>query len=79
MREIIIDCEGLSRDQLHPLFAQKLSFPSWYGNNLDALYDCLTDLEEDTHLIAQNLTDRGFRSTLLEASLASRALTVTLE
>ncbi|WP_073482221.1 barstar family protein [Streptoalloteichus hindustanus] len=25
-------------------FGSALSFPSWYGRNLDALFDCLTDL-----------------------------------
>lgn len=28
----------------HESIARALSFPAWYGNNLDALYDCLTDL-----------------------------------
>ena len=33
---------GLSQEQL----AEALEFPDWYGENLDALYDCLTDLGE---------------------------------
>ena len=28
--------------------AQSLAFPSWFGANLDALYDCLTDLPDGT-------------------------------
>lgn len=79
MHKIIIDCSALSRDALHRVLAEKLAFPNWYGNNLDALYDCLTDLEEETHLILQNLQDDGFRLTVLEAALASASLTVTLE
>ena len=79
MREIIIECENLSPAQLHGKIGEALAFPSWYGANLDALYDCLTDLEEDTHLICRQLHDAAFRATLLEASLASRKLTVTLE
>ena len=30
--------------------AQSLAFPSWFGANLDALYDCLTDLPDGTAL-----------------------------
>ncbi len=39
-----------SRDELHDALARQLSLPDWYGRNLDALYDCLTDLHEDTEL-----------------------------
>ena len=28
----------------HRQIARALSFPSYYGNNLDALYDCLTEM-----------------------------------
>lgn len=28
-----------------------LSFPRWYGHNLDALWDCLLDLSEPTALV----------------------------
>ena len=31
---------------VHRLFAEGFAFPEWYGNNLDALYDCLTELAE---------------------------------
>ena len=31
-----------------------LGFPGYYGANLDALWDCLTDLTEPTALIWQN-------------------------
>ena len=30
--------------EVHALFAGPLSFPAWYGNNLDALFDCLGDV-----------------------------------
>ena len=26
-------------------------FPDWYGGNLDALHDCLTDITEPTELV----------------------------
>ena len=33
-----------NRERFHDAFAVVL--PHWYGRNLDALYDCLTDLPE---------------------------------
>lgn len=49
MTEILIDGSIITtKDQLHSLFAEQLRFPEWYGNNLDALYDCLTDIREET-------------------------------
>ena len=33
---------------VHRFFAKELDFPEWYGNNLDALHDCLTDIREET-------------------------------
>ena len=36
------------RDDLHDYLSRKLEFPYYYGRNLDALYDCLTEITEDT-------------------------------
>ena len=33
---------------IHEYLAEKFGFPSYYGKNLDALYDCLTDICEPT-------------------------------
>ena len=45
----IIDCTGIeNQQQMHQLLAQALSFPDYYGHNLDALMDCLTDIRERT-------------------------------
>lgn len=42
---ITIDCSSIhTRQDLHRIFAEALSFPGWYGNNLDALHDCLTSV-----------------------------------
>ena len=38
------------REQLHDRLAQSLDFPEWYGKNLDALYDCLTDVREEVEI-----------------------------
>ena len=52
MKEVTLDCRGfVPRSELHRAFAEALSFPDHYGNNLDALHDCLTALSEETRLI----------------------------
>ena len=45
--KVILNCENLlRREQAHEYLAQMLQFPTYYGKNLDALYDCLTDLHD---------------------------------
>lgn len=45
MAEIVLDGRELpSMEAVHDRFAPLL--PEWYGRNLDALFDCLTDLRE---------------------------------
>lgn len=79
MREVTVDCAAHSPARLHQALAQKLDFPDWYGNNLDALYDCLTDLEEQTRLTLLNLENEGFRQTVLDAAQVNPLLSVELE
>lgn len=79
MRNITIDCAACAPAGLHALLARELAFPQWYGNNLDALYDCLTDLEIPTHLTLLHLSQEGFRDTILDAARDNSLLTVTLE
>ncbi len=71
----------LSRDTAHPYLAEMLDFPAYYGKNLDALYDCLTDLGECTLVVegagilrrAGGYGERVLR-VLEEASRANPAL-----
>ena len=49
MRIAIIDGSAItSMTDIHAALAQQLSFPAWYGGNLDALHDCLTGLHQET-------------------------------
>lgn len=49
MRKIVLDFCGLkTRKEIHEYLADKMEFPEYYGRNLDALYDCLTDISEPT-------------------------------
>ncbi|MFD0717491.1 barstar family protein [Paenibacillus sp. GCM10027626] len=44
MREVILDGGKInSRDQLHAFLKEALELPEYYGDNLDALWDCLTE------------------------------------
>ena len=46
MKYVFLDGEKiLSNADLHRTFAETLDFPAYYGNNLDALRDCLTETE----------------------------------
>ncbi len=73
MKKITIDFGGpdaaaaLSRREIHEYIAEKMDFPPYYGHNLDALYDCLTDICEPTAVglaipvLPRNLTEAAFR------------------
>ena len=49
--EIILDGRTVdSRETLHQRLSELLHLPVWYGRNLDALHDCLTELREPVAL-----------------------------
>jgi ribonuclease inhibitor len=49
INKIILDLtQPQSVPELHQYLAEKLDFPEYYGANLDALYDALTDICHDT-------------------------------
>lgn len=79
MREIMIDCAGLSPAELHDTLARELEFPAWYGRNLDALYDCLTEICTDTALTLQHLEYEGFLLAFLDAAMENPHLHITVE
>ena len=55
MRFVTIDCSEIrSKADFHDAISRALSFPEWYGSNLDALHDCLTDIFEDTQIQFEN-------------------------
>ena len=66
MAEIVLDgLEIESLEAVHDRFAQALGLPAWYGRNLGALFDCLTDLGEPA-------TVRLLRREALEERLGRR-------
>ena len=56
MKIVLLDGNEIgSKADVHALFAEKLAFPEWYGNNLDALPDMLTEPSEEIGIIAVNV------------------------
>lgn len=54
--QITIDCSTITdRAEFHRVFASRLRLPGYYGNNLDALYDCLTSMPGKTTLTLQHM------------------------
>ena len=51
-----------TRELAHAHLKERLRLPSWYGNNLDALNDCLGEIGEPTQIIVRF-------APILEASL----------
>ena len=43
-----------SRDEAYRVIAREMNLPEWFGNNLDALYDCLSEQSKDTAVIFVN-------------------------
>lgn len=55
MKHCILDGEAIgTREQLHTVLQQELGLPEWYGRNLDALYDSLTDSHERISIEMRN-------------------------
>ncbi len=52
MRRIELDLRHIATVRaLHIYLRFMLDLPEYYGKNLDALYDCLTDIGEQTELV----------------------------
>ncbi len=54
MYALIDGAEIASRDELHDSLACQLALPEWYGRNLDALFDCLTDIHEPCDVVIRH-------------------------
>ena len=74
-------------DALHTALAESLGFPAWYGRNLDALFDLLTESTEpatltiyDWDTLSSTLGDKAarLRRVLEDAGQDNPALTVLL-
>ena len=60
MKIIILDAEKLtSKNAAHEYLADCMKFPAYYGKNLDALTDCLSELSKNTAVIFKNTVHAG--------------------
>ncbi len=46
MKYILDGKQMVSREETHLYLKETFGFPAYYGKNLDALYDCLTEMTE---------------------------------
>lgn len=67
------------KEYSHEYLIKTLDLPDYYGRNLDALYDCLTDICEDTeiHLFNSNDVSLDLIDTFFDAACANNCLTFT--
>lgn len=48
---LTVDLSGIKTvEELHAALKEAFEFPEYYGGNLDALHDCLTDITEPTEV-----------------------------
>lgn len=59
---ILIKKEG------HDYLIEALVLPDYYGKNLDALYDCLTEMECEIELINADEVDEDILETFKDAA-----------
>ena len=86
-----ISLEGkvmVDRPAAHAHLAERLDLPSYYGRNLDALYDVLTEIGAETEIVlmdpaavieAMGKYGEALLSTMQEAAEENPRLTITLK
>ena len=87
MKHYVIDCtEMTGREAVHRCLKRTLELPEYYGCNLDALYDCLTEMPEcSVTLISSDALGalgqygKALLSVFSDAARANPNITVIIE
>jgi RNAse (barnase) inhibitor barstar len=58
----------LIKEEGHDYLMEALNLPDYYGKNLDALYDCLTEIECEIELINASEVDDDIIDTFRDAA-----------
>lgn len=59
MMVVILDASKMTdKETSHAYLKEEFDLPEYYGNNLDALHDCLDEME-DLEIIVENEEDAG--------------------
>ena len=68
MKIIIIDGK-LIKEEGHDYLKEAFNFPDYYGKNLDALYDCLTEIgvKTEIQLINKDFVSNDLLNTFIDA------------
>lgn len=79
MKQIVLDGNILAdAAKVHNYLMEMLEFPEYYGKNLDALHDCLTDLEDVEITITSPKKDGAIYQRILRVFKAADRKNETL-
>lgn len=68
-----LDGELIKKDG-HDYLMEALDLPDYYGKNLDALYDCLCEIEADIEIVNAGAVDKDIIDTFKDAALENDLL-----
>lgn len=80
MKKIILNGK-LMENNPHEYMKKSLNFPEYYGKNLDALFDCLSEIGEKTEitLIYSKKIKKTIITTFKDAEKENQYLSIKIE